>query len=225
MIRPHPSFRSALVATLALAALAGCNHRASLLDPLTLDPKSGYTPANFRGDARLPDDLHRVAVLPVHGGTLAGVESLAALERALVGALQKQQRFEVVVVSRDECQRLFGATDFSSVAALPHGFLEQVAARYTVDAVLFTDLTVYRPYQPLSLGLRAKLAGTRDVRMVWAFDEVFTAEDPRLRRTIASRQRSAVAGALVDPTPAVLQSPAQFGAVAAEIMFGTLPPR
>jgi hypothetical protein len=61
--------------------------------------------------------------------------------------------------------------------------------------------------------------------MIWAFDEVFSAEDPRLRRTIRSRQRTAVAAPLVDPTPAVLQSPARFGTVAAELMFRTLPPR
>jgi hypothetical protein len=29
----------------------------------------------------------------------------------------------------------------------------------------------------------------------------------------------------VDPTPAVLQSPSRFGAVAADLMFRTLPPR
>jgi hypothetical protein len=214
-----------LCLALALVPLAGCNSVSGLIDPLALDPSSGYAPVNFRGDARLPADLHRVAILPVHGGALAEPESTAALDSVLVAALQQQQRFELVPVSREDCHRLFGAGDFSSVAALPHGFLEKLAARYAVDAVLFVDLTVYRPHQPLALGFRAKLAGTRDVRMIWAFDEVFSAEDPRLRRTIASRQRTAVATPLVDPTPAVLQSPARFGAVAAEIMFRTLPPR
>lgn len=219
------SFRPVLAA-LGLLALAGCNTPTTLPELAdTLDPKPGYAPANYRGDARLPADLHRVAVLPVHGGDLAEEESVQALDTVLAAALQQQMRFEVVLVSREDCRRLFGATDFSSVGALPHGFLEKIADRYAVDAVLFTDLTVYQAYQPMALGFRAKLAGTRDVRMVWAFDEVFSAEDPRLRLSIRARSRTATASALVDPVPAILQSPARFGAVAAELMFNTLPVR
>jgi len=221
----HPRPVRSLLAVLALGALAGCQSASSVIDPLALDPDSGYVPANYRGDARLPADLQRVAVLPVHGGALADGESTLALDTVVVAALQQQQRFEVVSVSREDCHRLFGAADFSSVAALPHGFIDALARRYAVDAILFVDLTVYRPHQPIALGLRAKLAGVRDVRMIWAFDEVFSAEDPRLRRTIRSRQRTAMAAPLVDPTPAVLQSPARFGAIAAELMFRTLPPR
>ena len=114
---------------------------------------------------------------------------------------------------------------FASVAALPHGFLDKLSAHFGVDAVLFTDLTVYRPYGPLAVGFRSKLATTRDVRMVWAFDEVFSAEDPKMRQSVRQYQRSAVGAALVDPAPAALQSPVRFGAVAADLMFGTLPPR
>ncbi len=224
-MNPRIHLPRALLATLALGALLGCSSVNSLVDPLAVDPSLGYNPVNYRGDARLPADLHRVAVLPVHGGTVAGPESAAALDRVVLAALQQQQRFEVVPISRADCHRVFGATDFSSVEALPHGFLEELARRYAVDAVLFVDLTVYRPYQPIALGFRSKLAAIHDVRMVWAFDELFSAEDPRLRRTIRSRQRHAVESSRVDPTPAVLQSPAGFGAVAAELMFRTLPPR
>jgi hypothetical protein len=224
MILRRPLFRAGFL-LLALGALAGCNTTPGHRDPLGLDSGPGYTPLNHRGDVRLPGDLQRVAVLPVHGGSLAEVESATALDAVLLTALQRQQRFEVVTISREDCHRLFGAAEFSSVAALPHGFLDQLAARYAVDAVLFTDLTVYRPHQPLALGFRAKLAGTRDVRMIWAFDEVFSAEDPRMRQSIRIHQRSAVPAALVDPTPAVMQSPVRFGAVAAELMFRTLPPR
>lgn len=221
----HRLFRPGL-AVVALLALGGCNtptNQSELAD--ALDPKPGHVPANYRGDARLPADLHRVAVLPVHGGKLAGEESVQALDAVVLAALQQQMRFEVVVVSREDCSRLFGAAAFSSVGALPHGFLEKIADRYAVEAVLFTDLTVYHAYPPLALGFRAKLAGTRDVRMIWAFDEVFSAEDPRMRQSIRHRSRIATASALVDPVPGVLQSPARFGAVAAEIMFSTLPVR
>lgn len=219
------SLARSFLPVLVLGILAGCRTNPGHFDPLGLDRGPGFAPVNHRGDERLPADLHRVAVLPLHGGSLAEEESTSALDAVLVAALQKQQRFEIVTVSREECRRLFGAAEFSSVGALPHGFLDQIATRYAVDAVLFTDLTVYRPHQPLALGFRAKLAGTRDVRMVWAFDEVFSAEDPLMRQSIRMSQRTAVSAPLVDPTPAVMQSPRRFGAVAADLMFRTLPPR
>ncbi|AOS45084.1 hypothetical protein Verru16b_02160 [Lacunisphaera limnophila] len=210
---------------LALGVLAGCQNPPGHADPLGLDSGPGYTPVNFRGDAQMPGDLHRVVVLPLHGGGLAAEETLEVLDGVLLNALQQQQRFEVIPLSRADCHRLYGAADFSSVAALPHGFLDQIATRYAVDAILFVDLTAFRPHQPLAVGFRAKLARAHDVRMVWAFDELFSAEDPNLRQSIRMRQRTAVQAPLVDPTPAVMQSPARFSAVAAELMFRTLPPR
>jgi len=184
-----------------------------------------YTPVNFRGDAQLPADLQRVAFLPAYGGTVVSPEIAAAMDSVLFTALQRQVRFEVVAVSREDCQNLFGAGDFSSTAALPHEFLEKIAEKYAVDAVLFTDLTVYQANRPLALGLRSKLATVRDVRLVWAFDEVFSAADAKMVNSVRRYFRDSARQAPVDPTPAVLQSPGRFGAVAADLMFHTLPIR
>lgn len=184
-----------------------------------------YTPVNFRGDALLAPDIQRIALLPLHGGEVAAAEITADLDPVLLTALQRQVRFEVVVVTRDDCQHLFGAGDFGSTAALPQGFLDKLAEKYAVDAVLFIDLTVLHPYRPLSLGFRAKLATVRDVRLVWAFDEVFSAADEKMVNSVRQFHHDGNQLTPVDATPAVLQSPARFGAVAADIMFHTLPPR
>jgi len=184
-----------------------------------------YTPVNFRGDLQLAPDIQRVALLPIHGGDVAAPEVTADLDPVLVAALQRQLRFEVVTVSREDCAHLFGAGDYGSTAALPHGFMEKISEKYGVDAVLFTDLTVLQPYRPLSLGLRCKLATTREVRLVWAFDEVFSSSDAKMVNSVRRHYRDGDRSAPVDPTPAVLQSPARFGAVAADLMFRTLPPR
>jgi len=40
-------------------------------------------------------------------------------------------------------------------------------------AVLFVDLTVYRAYRPLALGLRGKLARLDEPRVIWTFDNVY----------------------------------------------------
>ncbi len=203
----------------AVFALTGCVE-------FSLPPEEhAYVPANFRGDARLPAEIQRIAVLPAHGGSAVESESAAALDPVLVQALQRQARFEVIAVSREDCRRLFGAESFGSTEALPHGMLEKIAEKYAVDAILFTDLTVYQAYRPISLGFRAKLATARDVRLVWAFDEVFSAEQASMVTSVRNYYKHGDKMAPVDPTPAALQSPARFGAVAADLMFRTLPIR
>ncbi|WP_415908143.1 hypothetical protein [Oleiharenicola sp. Vm1] len=204
--------------------LAGCEITPDLADPVRYGPF--YTPRNFAGEKRLPAEVRRVLVLPVSLGAIAPEETAAALDGVIVRALQDQQRFEVVALPRGECQRLFGAPEFSSTAALPHGMIEQIATRYAVDAVLFTDITVYQPYRPQAIGLRSKLATVRDVRLVWTFDEVISASDPAVANSARRRPVQAAQGRdPVDLSPGTLLSPTRYAAFAADEMFRTLPPR
>jgi len=188
-------------------------------------PVPPYTPVNFKGEARLPASLHRVALLPAHGGAVVDAESAAALDPVILTALQRQVRFEVVAISREDCHRMFDVGSFGSTDALPPGLLEKLARVYAVDAVIFTDITVYQPYRPLALGFRAKLATVHDVRLVWSFDEVFSAGQAAMLTSVRDYYEGGDRAAPVDVSPAVLQSPTRFGAVAADLMFHTLPPR
>lgn len=214
-----------LALPLAAAALffAGCEI-VPMDDPMRLGPF--YQPRNFAGEKQLPPDVRRVVVLPVSTGAVAPSETAEALDGIVASALQKQQRFEVVALSRAECHRWFGAEAFSSAAALPHGLLEKIAGKFAADAVLFVDVTVYQPYRPQSVGLRAKLATVRDVRLLWTFDEVISAADPAVansaRRQFLKTDRGAQP---LDLSPTALQSPGRFAAFASEAMFATLPPR
>jgi hypothetical protein len=96
---------------------------------------------------------------------------------------------------------------------------------FAADAVMFVDLTVYRAYRPLALGLRAKLAAIDGTRLVWTFDDTFSAENPLVanaaRHHFVEEDHS---GVPADFTPAVFQSPTKFAAYAATAMFSTLPP-
>lgn len=220
-MKPAPLF----ILTLFLAALAGCHTVPAVLEDAGLERAEIYVPANYRAEARLPVEIQRVAVLPIHGGVFARPDSAAALDAVVLKAIQHQARFEVVFVSREECHRLFGHADLSSVSALPHGFLETIGRRYAVDAVLFTDLTAYAPYRPLSLGFRSKLATVDAVRLVWAFDEIFSGDDPRMRNSMRKFYGSGDRPNPSNSLPTALQSPVRFGAVAADLMFRTLPVR
>jgi hypothetical protein len=201
--------------------LAGCAG-VDVLDPVHRGPF--FVPKNFQGDPSL-GGIRRVVLLPVAGGTVAPAESAAALDAVVLEALQATQRFEVVTFSREECLRRFRKSEFSSAAALPHGFLDVMKQEFAADAVMFVDLTVFNAYRPLSVGLRAKLAAIDGPRLVWSFDTVFPADEPAVanaaRRHFLTSDRG---GMPVDTTAGALQSPTRFAGYAAATMFSTLPP-
>jgi len=224
---PPPFLRAGFRAAFAagwLLALAGCGSMPSLNNPSAVGPF--YTPKNFSGEAVLPAGIRRVLLLPVCGGTVADQEAVAALDVTMRTALQRQSRFEVVTLSREDCRLGFGAPEFSSALALPHGFMEKIGRIYAVEAVLFVDVTVYQPYRPLTLGFRAKLATVQGVHLVWSFDESFSTADPAVANSVQRYYLDHGQSATpVELAPKVLQSPGRLATYAADAMFRTLPPR
>lgn len=210
----------ALLALMLLALLAGCLHPPAS-DPARVGPF--FTPPNYSGDASL-GGIRRVVVLPAWVGEGTKPESAAELDGVFLTALQQEKRFEVVALSRVECRRRFRAEAFSSAMALPNDLFAFLQREYAADAVLFIDVTAYQPYKPIILGLRSKLAAIDGTRLVWTFDNLFSAENPAAangaRRSLLERDRSVPA----DLTGIALQSPSRFTAYAAAAMFGTLPP-
>lgn len=191
-------------------------------DPARLGPF--FHPRNFTGAPRLPANLRRVVLLPVHGGDLIPRETAESLDPILLTALQNQQRFEVVVLSREECEKSFGSPDLSSAAALPRDFLATMAQKFDAQAVMFVDLTTYTPYRPLAIGIRAKLADVATKNLIWSFDETFNTNNPAvansLRHFYVHNDRGDVP---FDMSTDALQSPGRFAAYAADAAFHTLP--
>jgi hypothetical protein len=221
---PPPDLPVGWVALAALLVLAGCGHQPAFDDPLRTGPF--YQPRNFVGEPRLPAGMRRVVVLPVSGGHVAPPETAAAFDAVVIAALQRQARFEIVALSRADCQRRFDVAEFASTAPLPHGFLDTLARAHAADGVIFVDLTVFHPIRPLTLGVRAKLAAVVDSRLVWACDEVFSTADPAVANSARRHFLQTKMGAPpVDLSRGVLLSPNQFGAYVADAVFRTLPPR
>jgi hypothetical protein len=218
------------VLALSLAALLAGSGCSTLAAKSASKKKKEAAPAarNFVGDKRMPASLRRVVLIPVYGGDAAPAESAAALDSVFATELDRQMRFEVVTLSREECQRRFNADSLSSAGALPAGFLEEIGRDYAAQGVLFVDLTAYHPLRPIALGVRAKLALVDGGRLVWSIDEVYSAESPAvvegLRKFYASTggDRGEVPANLPE---AALISPSRFGAYAANSAFQTLPPR
>jgi hypothetical protein len=220
----NPS-RPALLFLLGLAPLlGGC----AQINQLRSGEKAGpfYAAENFAGEATLPSDLRRVVLLPVNSGGQVGDAATPQLDAEILGALERQQRFEVVPFNRELSRRWFGREELSSAGALPANLLERIGQEYGADAVLFVDLTQYRTLRPLAVGFRAKLATVRDVHLVWSFDEVISADDPavanRVRRDLKVADRSREP---LDLSEVAFLSPVRFAAFAAGAMFETLPAR
>lgn len=217
---------SLFVSALVLLFAVGC---ASSTDKVLIQKSKEsrfFTPTNFNGDTRLPVNLRRVVLLPVYGGSIVPLETAATIEEVFAVELQKELRFEVVRFSRAECQRRFGMPAFSSVGALPNNFLSVLARDFAADAVLFVDITAYRGYRPLVLGVRAKLATLEQTRLVWTFDEIFSADDPKVGNSVRQYYGAAdPSGIPLDARHGGLQSPSKFAAYVAAAAFDTLPPR
>lgn len=207
---------------LAVAAifLASCAQR----------PKQVYVPAppvpSFHAHIAGPaNPIRRVAVLPIACDTTLEA-SLGELDAAVTQELAKTSMFELVPVSRDALDTRFGRRQFSSVEVLPGELLTTLRADYGVDGVLFTDLTHFRPYQPISIGVRSKLVDAQSGQVRWAFDHLFDAGNLETAK--------AAAGYYLATTPprravepgekgaAVLQSPSRFSKYVAWEAFRSL---
>jgi hypothetical protein len=174
--------------------------------------KAYFSPKNHHGEARLPATVRRVLLLPVSGGGIVPEDTATALENVLATELLRHARFEVVRLSRTECLQRFGAHEYSRA--------------YAVEAVLFVDVTAYRAYRPLALGLRAKLATVESTRLLWTFDEVFDSDDVAVTNSVKRYYETGGAGrGPLDGAHGALQSPNRFAAYVAAATFDTLPPR
>lgn len=217
----HRRFFPVILALIA-GVFSGCQNP-SFDDPARQGPF--FTPVNHAGEPSLPAGLRRVVLLPIWGGTVASPETAATFDPVFATELQRQNRFEVVILSRAECRRRFGVGEFSSAAALPRDFLPTLRREFAADAVMWIDFTAYRPYGPLAIGVRAKLATIEEPRILWNFDTIFSADDPAVansaRKFFVAQTHTAVPA---DLTRAALQSPTRFGTYVAAAVFETLPP-
>ena len=153
-------------------------HRQTPTVPMALPVEP--TENTFQSSPVLPAELRRVVVLPMawddsQGELFQGGEALAPI---LLSELNKTRKFEVVNVNRDDLRSLTGRLSWTGEEILPADFFDSLQRVYGCDAVLFSQLTVYRAYTPLAVGWRMKLVNARTRQIFWAVDEVFDAEDP-----------------------------------------------
>ncbi len=189
---------------------------------LVLGP--GYHPSNIYGqNAPLPEDLRRVAVLPLSGRP--ALEERQSVGSALEAELAGTKRFELVRVSAEQLEIWTGQQTWSSTGVLPTQLATHLRDELGCDGVLLSDLTQYRAYPPLAVGWNLKLLDLHSGRVVWAADEVFDAgQTPVANSARRYRLRHSQLPGAEDDSRFVLVSPTLFCHYAAEALFEALPP-
>lgn len=184
-----------------------------------------FVPTNLYPVERLPTYFNRVAVLPCYH---ADPDSplLDYIDDVFHQELAQERIFETIRISTDQMHRLFGLGRISSSSDLPENFLRTLDEQTGANGVLFVDLDSYRPYRPMSLGVRAKLVDLKSGEFMWAIDETFDAGHAGVIVGASMFQEKAQVRALSSKTSgSVLHSHRVFSKYIASTVFSTLPMR
>ncbi|MBK1880467.1 hypothetical protein JIN87_26510 [Pelagicoccus mobilis] len=118
---------------------------------------------------------------------------------------------------------LFGTQRYSSVETLPTKLLSKLHDVYAIDGVMLVDLTYYHAYQPVSIGMRAKLLDGHTGDIVWAADETFDASNPAVSNAARKYfQNQSTTQYPLHQTQTALHSPARFSKYVAFALFDTI---
>lgn len=222
------NFRPGFTLVALLAALlgtAGCQ-TGPLNDPIL---GSGYQPGNvYTSFDQLPVSLRRVAVLPLtcDPKTTELEYGRQVLDAVLSEELGKTKKFELIKVSPEQLRIWTGRPAWRAEEKLPADLLKALKEELDCDAVLFSRLTQYRAYPPLTVGFSLKLAEVATTEFVWVVDEIFDASEPSVVNSARRYQltREQLPSGLSD-SRSILNSPSGFGRYAANSVFQTLPAR
>ena len=219
----------------------------SLCRPALGDDSSALTPNVFVSSRQLPTTLKRVVVLPMASETSDAnmTESCKMLEPVLHGELIKTGKFEVVTADPEALRSCTGRSSWTGTEIMPSDFFGNLKQIYGCDAVLFCELTEFRPTPPLAVGWRLKLVDAGTGQIIWATDEIFDAANLDVAKDAERFQRSEqphhniifytytfLAWCVHTPTRSalddqwnILHSPRYFGEYSAEKLLTTLPAR
>ncbi|QXD33258.1 hypothetical protein [Candidatus Pelagisphaera phototrophica] len=220
------SFRThiglSFMATVLIALLSGCGtvHKVNSQYDTTIGKKRQTT--NVYQKAPLPMSLNRVALLPMYKGRyehhdFEGIEENFRLE------LVKRSLFEVVSLTPEEMSTLFPEPRYSSIEYLPTDLLTKLSAKYAIDGLLLLDVSYFKPYKPVGLGIRAKLLDGHTGEIVWAADEVFDASNPAVSNSARKYYKTeSIIQFPLHNTQTILHSPNRFSKYVAHSLFRTI---
>ena len=184
-----------------------------------------FVPTNLYPIERLPNYFNRVITLPCYYPD-ENSEMLKYIDDIFHQELTQERIFETIRINTKQMKEYFGTERVSSSGELPESFLRTLEDRTSANGVLFVDLHSYRPYRPMSLGVRAKLVDIKTGEFMWAIDETFDAGHASVIVGSSIFQEKEQVRALSAKTSgSVLHSPRIFAKYVASTTFSTLPLR
>jgi hypothetical protein len=167
-------------------------------------------------------ELMRVVVPPFQDQT-GSPQQAEDVRIALVRALEKRQRFELIQVGEHELREFLPAGTFES-GVISRDTLLVAARRYRADGVLFGNLTHYRPYEPIVLGLAVELATVGTGEVVWSATGLYDAATCDVTQDVHNFNNKQLAcTASLEGWRIILMSPSRFTEYACSRMADTLP--
>ena len=110
--------------------------------------------------------------------------------------------------------------------AVPQDFFERLRKETGCDAVLFSEVSPYRPYRPMVVGWNLRLIDARLRSVLWGAEEVFDAgqSDVSVAAQRYYQEQSQDARDLDDPER-ILLSPSRFNQYTIHAVLASMPAR
>ena len=173
----------------------------------------------------LPDTVRRVAVLPLipSRGNRDAERGLHAMQAVFTEEFARNRRVDVVTITADRLQRMFGRRGYYADEPLPFDFLPRLRTETDCQAVLFTELSTFRAYPPVALGWKLHLFDLESEELIWAVDEVFDGGEAAVANSLARHIRKSQASHQAAATEIlVLNSPREMARFSIAEMITTL---
>ena len=184
-----------------------------------------FVPQNLYPIERLPPHFNKVVILPCHLDDLDS-PMLEYIDVIIAQELAQERIFETTSFSVPKMIQNFKEPRFSSSNRLPENFLNRLEDLTAANGVLFVDIHSFRPYRPMSLGIRAKLVDIKTGDFMWAIDETFDLGHGSIILGATEFQKVNHIRAISSKTSgSVLHSPRVFAKYAFSTCFSTLPQR
>ena len=155
------------ILVVGLLILGGCQ--------ATLPPKSSSSLSFNKSASFNTVQIRRVLLLPFEY-TTDREAVIDEITEAFVVELRKIGGFEVVVPTGDK-SLLFLEQDVWVKGSINSDSALALRNKYDVDAIIFGNITHYRPYEPMLLGVKVSMISTDTGDVVWSADGVFDSNE------------------------------------------------
>jgi hypothetical protein len=183
-----------------------------------------------------PAGMRRLAVLPIYSNR--PIDDIQRdMDGIFRGELSKVVKYEIVQVPRGEMLQLTSNEAVSSSSMIPADVIKSLRQKHAADAVMFIDFTLFRPYRPIAIGVRAKIVDLRTMEVIWVADGILDTAEPDVATLATQFAGLGLNVPYISPSipkgqsretasgnQIILQSPRLFAGFVAHEAFSTLAP-